>query len=182
MLASVYYMSGAVVLARSYRDVALSGVALTDDKCVVARTYNNLAIAALESGCIGAAAEFGSRCLSAKGEEHPVLLHLPLTTAEILIRQGHAKQGAVEAREVLRRANSSGNQRLVATAGRVVALGLEAAGECREAVTVMKHSVDLANAGCCSKFDVHRIDSSYRNIARLNQLPAKKLDYLDFCG
>jgi hypothetical protein len=36
------------VLARSYRDVALSGVALTDDKCVVARTYNNLAIAALD--------------------------------------------------------------------------------------------------------------------------------------
>jgi hypothetical protein len=182
LLASVYYMSGNVVLARGYRDVALSGVALTDDKSVVARTYNNLAIAALESGCIGAAAEFGSRCLSAKGEEHPVLQHLPLTTAEILIRQGHAKQGAVEAREVLQRANRSGNQRLVATAGRVVALGLEAAGERREAVAVMKQSVDLANAGCCSKFDVHRIDSSYRNIARLKQLPARKLDYLDFCG
>jgi len=182
MLASVYYISGNVVLARSYRDVALSGVALTDDKCVVARTYNNLAIAALDSGCIGAAAEFGSRCLSVKGEEHPVLQHLRLTTAEILIRQGHAKQGALEAREVLHGANSSGNQRLVATAGRVVALGLEAAGECREAVTVMKQSVDLANAGCCSKFDVHRIDSSYREIARLNQLPARKLNYLDFCG
>ena len=182
LLASVYYMSGNVVLARSYRDVALSGAALTDDKSVVARTYNNLAIAALESGCIGAAAEFGSRCLSAKGEEHPVLQHLPLTSAEILIRQGHAKQGAVEAQEVLQRANRSGNQRLVATAGRVVALGLEAAGERREAVTVMQQSVDLANAGYCSKFDVHRIDSSYRNIARLKQLPARKLDYLDFCG
>ena len=70
----------------------------TDDKSTVARTYNNLATAALESGCIAAAAEFGSRCLSAKGEEHPALQHLPLTTAEILIRQGHAKQGAVEAR------------------------------------------------------------------------------------
>ena len=46
----------------------------------------------------------------------------------------------------------------------------------------MKQSVDLANAGCCSKFDVHRIDKSYRNIARLKQLPARKLDYLDFCG
>jgi hypothetical protein len=182
MLASVYYMSGNVALARSYRDVALSGVALTDDKGVVARTYNNLAIAALELGCIGAAAEFGSRCLSAKGEEHPALQHLPLTLAEILIRQGHAKQGAVEAREVLHAANRSGNQRLVATAGRVVALGLEAAGERREAVSVMKQSVDLANAGCCSKFDVHRIDNSYRNIARLKRLPARKLDYLDFCG
>jgi hypothetical protein len=117
-----------------------------------------------------------------KAEEHPVLQHLRLTTAEILIRQGHARQGAVEAREVLHGANSSGNQRLVATAGRVVALGLEAAGQCREAVTVMKQSVDLANAGCCSKFDVHRIDSSYREIARLNQLPARKLNYLDFCG
>ena len=182
LLAAVYYLSGDVALARTYRDVALSGVALTDDKGVVARTYNNLAVAALESGCIGAAAEFGSRCLSAKGEEHPALLHLPLTSAEILIRQGHAKEGAVEAREALRRANRSGNQRLVATAGRVVALGLEAAGEHREAVTIMKQSVDLANAGCCSKFDAHRIDSSYRNIARLNQLPARKLDYLDFCG
>jgi hypothetical protein len=182
LLASVYYLSGNIVLARSYRDVALSGVAMTDDKSVVARTYNNLAIAALESGCIGAAAEFGSRCLSAKGEEHPALQHLPLTTAEILIRQGHAKRGAVEAREVLQRASTSGNQRLLATAGRVVALGLEAAGESREAVTIMKQSVDLANAGCCSKFDVHRIDSSYRNIARLKQLPARKLDYLDFCG
>jgi hypothetical protein len=182
MLASVYYMSGNVVLARSYRDVALSGVALTDGKGVVARTYNNLAVAALESGCIAAAAEFGSRCLSVKGEEHPALQHLPLTTAEILIRQGHAKEGAVEARAVLQKANRSGNQRLVATAGRVVALGLEAAGERREAVTIMKQSVDLANAGCCSKFDVHRIDSSYRNIARLNRLPARKLNYLDFCG
>jgi hypothetical protein len=182
MLASVYYLSGNVVLARGYRDVALSGVALTDDKCAVARTYNNLAIAALESGCIGAAAEFGSRCLPAKGEEYPVLQHLPLTTAEILIRQGHAKRGAIEARAVLQKANRLGNQRLVATAGRVFALGLEAAGEGREAVSVMKQSVDLANAGCCSKFDVHRIDSSYRNIARLNQLPAGKLDYLDFCG
>jgi hypothetical protein len=182
LLASVYYLSGNIVLAQRYRDVALSGVALTDDKGVIALTYNNLAIAALDSGCIGAAAEFGSRCLPAKGEEHPVLQHLPLTSAEILIRQGYAKQGAVEAREVLQRANRSGNQRLVATAGRVVALGLEAAGERREAVTVMKQSVDLANAGCCSKFDVHRIDSSYRNIARLKQLPARKLDYLDFCG
>lgn len=182
LLASVYYISGNIVLARSYRDVALSGVALTDDKGVVARTYNNLAVAALESGCIAAAAEFGSRCLSAKGEEPPALQHLPLTSAEILIRQGHAKQGAVEAREVLRRANRSGNQRLVATAGRVVALGLEASGESREAVTIMKQSVDLANAGCCTKFDAHRIDSSYRKIARLNQLPAKKLDYQHFCG
>ncbi len=182
LLASVYYLSGNIVLARSYRDVALSGVALTDDKSTVARTYNNLAIAALESGCITAAAEFGSRCLSAKGEEHPALQHLPLTTAEILIRQGHAKQGAVEARGVLQRANRSGNQRLVATAGRVVALGLEAAGDRREAVAVMKQSLDLANAGCCSKFDVHRIDSSYRNIARLKQLPARKLAYQDFCG
>jgi len=83
---------------------------------------------------------------------------------------------------VLQKANRSGNQRLFATAGRVVALGLEAAGERREAVTIMKQSVDLANAGCCSKFDVHRIDSSYRNIARLNRLPARKLNYLDFCG
>jgi hypothetical protein len=182
LLASVYYLSGDIVLAQRYRDVALSGVALTDDKGVVALTYNNLAIAALESGCIGAAAEFGSRYLSSKSEEHPVLQHLPLTTAEILIGQGHAKQGAVEAREVLQRANRTGNQRLVATAGRVVALGLQAAGECGEAVTVMKQSVDLANAGCCSKFDVHRIDKSYRNIARLKQLPARKLDYLDFCG
>ena len=182
LLASAYYLSGNVVLARGYRDVALSGVALTDDKSVIARTYNNLATAALDSGCIGAAAEFGSRCLSAKGEEHPALQHLPLTTAEILIRQGHAKQGAVEARAVLQRANRSGNQRLVATAGRVVALGLEAEGERREAVTVMKQSLDLAHAGCCSKFDVHRIDKSYRNIARLKQLPARKLDDLDFCG
>jgi hypothetical protein len=182
LLATVYYLSGNIVLARGYRDVALGGVALTGDKAVVARTYNNLAIAALESGCMSAAAEFGSRCLFTKGEEHPVLQHLPLTTAEILIRQGHAKQGAVEAREVLQRANRSGNQRLIATAGRVVALGLEAAGERREAVTVMKQSVDLANAGCCSKFDVQRIDSSYRNIARLKQLPARRLDYLDFCG
>ncbi|MFY9738095.1 MAG: hypothetical protein WAK11_03490 [Candidatus Cybelea sp.] len=182
LLASVYYLSGNIVLAQSYRDVALSGVALTDDKGVLALTYNNLAIAALDSGCIGAAAEFASRCLSAKGEEHPVLQHLPLTTAEILIKQGHAKQGAVEAREVLQRANKSGNQRLVATAGRVVALGLEAAGERREAVSVMQQSVDLANAGCCSKFDAHRIDRSYRNIARLKQRPARKLDYLDFCG
>jgi hypothetical protein len=182
LLASAYYISGNVVLARSYRDVALSGVALTDDKCVVARTYNNLAIAALDSGCLDAAAEFGSRCRSAKSEEYPVLQHLPLTTAEILIGQGHAKQGAADALEVLQWANRSGNQRLVATAGRVVALGLEAEGERREAVTIMKQSVDLANAGCCSKFDVHRIDSSYRNITRLNQLPAKKLGYLDFCG
>lgn len=182
LLASVYYLSGNVVLARGYRDVALSGVALTDDKSVVARTYNNLAVAALDAGCIGAAAEFGSRCLSAGAQEHPALQHLPLTTAEILIRQGHAKQGAVEAREVLHRANKLGNQRLVATAGRVVALGLEAEGERREAVTVMKQSVDLAHAGCCSKFDAHRIDKSYRNIARLKQLPARKLDYLDFCG
>ena len=182
LLASVYYLSGNVVLARGYRDVALSGVALTDDKSVVARTYNNLAVAALDSGCIGAAAEFGSRCLSARGEEHPALQHLPLTTAEILIRQGHAKQGAVEAREVLQLANRLGNQRLVATAGRVVALGLQAEGERREAVTVVKQSVDLAHAGCCSKFDVHRIDKTYRNIARLKQLPARKLDYLDFCG
>jgi hypothetical protein len=182
LLASAYYLSGNVVLARGYRDVALGGVALTDDKSVIARTYNNLATAALDSGCIGAAAEFGSRCLSAKGEEHPALQHLPLTAAEILIRQGHAKEGAVEARAVLQRANRSGNQRLVATAGRVVALGLEAEGERREAVTVMKQSLDLAHAGCCSKFDVHRIDKSYRNIARLKQLPARKLDDLDFCG
>jgi hypothetical protein len=182
LLASVYYLSGNVALARGYRDVALSGVALTDDKSAVARTYNNLATAALDAGCIDAAAEFGSRCLPAKVEEHPVLLHLPLTTAEILIGQGHAKQGGVEARKVLQRANRSGSQRLVAAAGRVVALGLEAAGERREAVTVMKQSIDLANAGCCTKFDVHRIDISYRNIARLNRLPARKLDYLDFCG
>jgi tetratricopeptide (TPR) repeat protein len=182
MLASVYYLSGNVALAQRYRDVALSGAALTDDKSAVARTYNNLAIAALDAGCIDAAAEFGSRCLSANSEEHPVLQHLPLTRAEILIRQGHAKRGAVEAREVFQWANRSGNQRLVATAGRVVALGLEAAGERREAVTIMNQSVDLANAGCCSKFDVHRIDSSYRNMARLNQLPVRKLGYLDFCG
>jgi hypothetical protein len=182
LLASVYYLSGNIVLARSYRDVALSGLALTDDKSTVARTYNNLAIAALESGCIPAAAEFGRRCLFAKGEEHPALQHLPLTTAEILIRQGHVKQGAVEARQVLQKANRSGNQRLVATAGRVVALGLEAEGERGEAVTIMKQSVDLANAGCCSKFDVHRIDSSFRNIARLKQLPVRKLAYQDFCG
>jgi hypothetical protein len=182
LLASVYYISGNIALARRYRDLALSGVALTDDKSVVARTYNNLAIAALDSGCISAAAEFGSRGLPANGEEHPALQHLPLTTAEILIRQGHAKQGALKAREVLHRANRSGNQRLVATAGRVVALGLEAAGERREAVTIVKQSVDLANAGYCSKYDVHRIDSSYRNIARLNRLPARKLDYVDFCG
>jgi hypothetical protein len=107
LLASVYYLSGNVALARGYRDVALSGVALTDDKSAVARTYNNLATAALDSGCIDAAAEFGSRCLPAKVEEHPVLQHLPLTTAEILIGQGHAKQGGVEARKVLQRANRS---------------------------------------------------------------------------
>ena len=96
LLASVYYISGDIVLAQRYRDVALSGVALTDDKGVVALTYNNLAIAALESGCIGAAAEFGSRYLSSKSEEHPVLQHLPLTTAEILIGQGHAKRARMK--------------------------------------------------------------------------------------
>src|ERR1700729_669957 len=92
LLASVYYLSGNIVLARMYRDVAVSSVALTDDKGAVALTYNNFAVAALDSGCIAAAGQFGSRCLSTKGEEHPLLRHLPLTTAEILIRQGHAKQ------------------------------------------------------------------------------------------
>jgi hypothetical protein len=182
LLASLYYLGGNIVVARSYRDVALSAVALTDDKGSVALTYNNLAIAALDSGCIGAAGQFGSRCVSAKGGEHPLLQHLPLTTAEILIRQGHAKRGAVEAREVLLRADRSGNPRLVATAGRVVALGLEAAGEHREAVAVMKQSVDLANGGCCSNFDAHRIDRSYRNITRVSQLPARRLDHQHFCG
>ena len=69
-MASVYYLSGNIESAQMYRDVALSSITLTDDKGAVALTYNNLAIAALDSGCIGAAGQFGSRCLPAKGEEH----------------------------------------------------------------------------------------------------------------
>ena len=182
LLSAVHYLKGNIVAARSYRDIALSGVALTDDKGASALAYNNLAVAALESGCVTAAAQFGGRPLPAKLEAHPLLEPLALTTAEILIRQGSAKRGTAKARGVLQRANTSGNHRLMANAGRVVALGLEATGDNREAVALVKQSVDLAKAGCCSKFDAHRIDSSYQKIARLEQLTTKELDYQHFCG
>jgi hypothetical protein len=182
LLATVYYLGGSLVAAQGYRDIALSGVALTDDRGAVAMTYHNLAIAALDSGCMAAAGQFVSRCLSAKGEEHPMLEHLALTTGEILIRQGDAKQGTSQAREVLQRADRSGNHRLVAIAGRVVALGLDAAGKTGEALAVVKRSVDLASAGCCSNFDVLRIERSYQKIARQKQLPAGDLEYQHFCG
>jgi hypothetical protein len=182
LLSAVYYLNGSIAAARSYRDVALSGIALTDDHGASALAYNNLATAALDSGCVAAAAQFGSRCASAKLEQHPLLEPLALTTAEILIRQGHAKQGTAQAREVLRRATGSGNHRLLAIAGRVVAVGLETAGESREAIAVVKESVDLANAGFCSKFDAHRIDSSYQKIARLRELATRELEYQHFFG
>jgi hypothetical protein len=182
LLAAVYYLNGSIVAARSYRDVALSGVGLTDDQGASALAYNNLAIAALDSGCVAAAAQFGSRCLSSKLEEHPLLEPIALTTAEILIRQGNAKQGTAQAREVLRRSDKSGNRRLLANAGRVVALGLETAGDSREAIAVLKQSVELAKAGCCSKFDAHRIDASYQKIARLKQLTTRDLEFQHFCA
>jgi hypothetical protein len=182
LLASVYYLSGSIAAARDYRDVALSGIALTDDRGATALAYNNLAIAALDSGCVAAAAQFGGQYRTGTLEEDPLLKPLALTTAEILIRQGHATQGTAQARDVLRRANTSGNQRLLAIAGRVVALGMETAGDSRGAIAALKESVDLAGAGCCSKFDVHRIESSYRKIARLKQLTTRELEYQHFCG
>ena len=166
LLSAVHHISGDSIAARDYREMALSAVSLTDDKGSIALTYSNLATAELDSGCVAAAAQFSTRGLSAKREEHSLLEHVPLVVAEILVVQGQHKQGTAQAREVLKRANMSGNRRLVAIAGRVVALGLEAAGERRAAISIMKQSVDLASAGCCSKYDLHRIDSSYRKIVR----------------
>jgi tetratricopeptide (TPR) repeat protein len=167
LLASVYYVRGNLAAAREYRDMALIAVSLTDDKGSIALTYSNLATAALDSGCVDAAAQFSSLSASSTRDEHSLLEHVPLVGAEILVRQGQMKQGTAQARDVLRAAHGSGNHRLVAIAGRVVALGLDAAGENREAITVMKRSLDLSAAGCCSKYDIARIEGSYHEIARM---------------
>jgi hypothetical protein len=164
LLASAYYETGVTGTARAYRDVALGAASLTDDAESVVLVYNNLAIAALDAGCVEAAARFAGRYFSAKRLPSPLLEHVPLVAAEILVKQGSVKQGMSQAREHLRAAKAIGNQRLVATAGRIVALALHAEGERREAITLLRQSLDIAIAGFCSKFDTQRIARAYRDV------------------
>jgi hypothetical protein len=164
LLASAYYESGVTETARQYRDVALGAASLTDDAESVVLVYNNLAIAALDAGCVQAAAQFAGHYFFAKRLPSPLLEHVPLVAAEILVKQGSVKQGMLQAREHLRAAKAAGNQRLVATAGRIVGLALHADGERRDAIALLRQSLDIALAGYCSKFDTQRIQRAYRDV------------------
>jgi tetratricopeptide (TPR) repeat protein len=184
LLASAYYHLGAVPKAREYRDVALSAASLTDDFDSVVLTYNNLAIAALDAGCVQAAAQFTGHYSSAKRTATPLLDQVPLVSAEILVAQGSVKQGLMQAQEHLQAAKAAGNQRLVAIAGRIVGLALHAGGEWSGAVSLLKESLDIALAGYCSKFDTQRIQRAYVTVRGTPHLTTaaspQKLTHQDF--
>jgi hypothetical protein len=109
--------------------------------------------------------------------------HIPLVAAEILIKQGSVKQGMLAAREVLRLARAAGNQRLVATAGRIVAIAHEARGDRHEALTLLEESLAIARAGHCANYDTARIQSAYDDLTggvSSARASLKQLTYQDF--
>jgi tetratricopeptide (TPR) repeat protein len=182
LLSRIYYLTGDVAAARDYRDLALGAASLTDDTGSIALVYNNLALAALDGGCVGAAAHFTGQYFPAKGAAHPLLEHIPLVAAEILIKQGSVKQGMVQAREVLQLARAAGNQRVVATAGRIVAMAHEARGNRRDAIALLKDSLEIARAGYCSNYDTARIEESHDELSgiRDSTTALANLTYQDF--
>lgn len=165
MLANVYYLNGNIPQAKEYRDIALAAGSLSEESGPMSVVYNNLASAALDTGCLSAAALFNSRRLAVMPEHHFWLDAMHLVNAEILIRQGAIKQGTAESREVLCRSKSAGNLQLVATASRIFAMGLDADGQPSAAMAAIKESMDLARAGYCEKYDAQRIDDSYKLLA-----------------
>lgn len=70
------------------------------------------------------------------------------------------------AREVLRRADRAGNDRLAAVAGRVVALAYGAQGQRVKALAAIGTAAEIAERGSCSNFDGRRIARSHAEMNR----------------
>ena len=106
-----YYVTGAVTAApRLSRSCPRCGVADRRSPNPSHWCTTNLAQAALDAGCVGAAAHFTRPVLPLRSAlPIPLLDHIPLVAAEILIKQGSVKQGMLQAREVLQLAHAAGN-------------------------------------------------------------------------
>ena len=87
LLSSVHLLK-ATCRGEDYRETALCAISLCDDRGAIAVSYSNLALAALDTGRLPAAAAYGGRCDATGFATHPVLEHVPLIAAEVLIERG----------------------------------------------------------------------------------------------